>query len=131
MRLLLDTHIALWAVVDDPRLPPTARGLIADPANDIVTSAANLWEIAIKHALARGSPNDMPVSAHKALDLFRASGYEVLDIMPPHVLMLETLPPLHGDPFDRMLVAQALAEPLRLLTHDARIARYSDTVILV
>jgi PIN domain nuclease of toxin-antitoxin system len=131
VRLLLDTHIALWALVDDPRLPATARGLIGDPANDIVVSAATLWEIAIKHALARGAPNDMPIPAQRALELFRASGYEALDITPPHVLALETLPPLHGDPFDRMLVAQALAEPLRLLTHDARIARYSDTVILV
>ena len=107
-------------MVDDPRLPATARGLIADPANDIVTSAANIWEIAIKHALARGSPNDMPVSAHKALDLFRASGYEVLDIMPPHVLMLETLPPLHGDPFDRMLVAQAMTDGMTLVSNERR-----------
>jgi PIN domain nuclease of toxin-antitoxin system len=82
VRLLLDTHIALWALVDDPRLSATARGLIVDPANDIVASAATLWEIAIKHAPARGSLNDMPVSARQALDLFRAAGYELLDIKP-------------------------------------------------
>lgn len=131
MRLLLDTHIALWAVVDDPRLPAMARSLIADPANDIVVSATSLWEIAIKHALARGGPNDMPLSAVEALGHFRASGYAVLEIEAAHVLAVETLPPLHGDPFDRMLVAQALSVPLRLLTHDGRVARYSDTVILV
>ena len=65
MRLLLDTHIALWAVVDDPRLPTKAAELIADPANEVFVSVASLWEIAIKHALARGKPNDMPVSARE------------------------------------------------------------------
>lgn len=131
MRLLLDTHIALWAVADDPRLTQAARNLIAAPANAVVISVVTLWEIAIKHALARGRPNDMPLSADQAFDYFTASGYELLPIAPEHVLTVETLPPLHGDPFDRMLIAQALAVPLRLLTHDERLGRYSDTVILV
>jgi PIN domain nuclease of toxin-antitoxin system len=60
VRLLLDTHIALWAITEDPRLSPKARELIVDPANDVCISAATVWEIAIKHALARGRPNDMP-----------------------------------------------------------------------
>ncbi len=72
MRLLLDTHIALWAVVDDPKLPPKAVELIADPANEVFVSVASLWEIAIKHALARGEPNDMLVSAQEALRYFAA-----------------------------------------------------------
>ena len=80
MRLLLDTHIALWAVADDRRLSAKARTLIVDPANEIVVSAASLWEIAIKHALARGAPNDMPISALEALGYFREAGYELLDI---------------------------------------------------
>ncbi len=63
MRVLLDTHIALWAIADDPKLPAEARVLIADKENVIVVSAASVWEIAIKHALARGKPNDMPLSA--------------------------------------------------------------------
>jgi PIN domain nuclease of toxin-antitoxin system len=131
MRLLLDTHIALWAIVDDPKLSRMARDLIADPANDIVVSAASLWEIAIKHALARGLHTDMPVSAADALRHFRTAGYELLDITPPHVVAVETLPSLHADPFDRILIAQALTTPLRLLTRDSRVARYSDMIIAV
>ena len=131
MRLLLDTHIALWAVVDDPKLPAKAVELIADPANEVFVSVASLWEIAIKHALARGGPNDMPVSAQEALGYFQGAGYMLLDIQSTHVVAIEGLPMLHADPFDRILVAQALSVPLRLLTRDARTARYSDTVIMV
>jgi PIN domain nuclease of toxin-antitoxin system len=131
MRLLLDTHIALWAIADDVRLSERARSLIADPDNEVFVSVASLWEIGIKHPLARGGPNDMRISAGAALRDFRQAGYALLDISPAHVLAIEGLPRLHGDPFDRMLVAQALATPLRLLTHDARLARHSDTIIEV
>ena len=131
MRLLLDTHIALWAVVDDPRLPTKAAELIADPANEVFVSVASLWEIAIKHALARGKPNDMPVSARESLGYFLDAGYALLDIASVHAVAIEGLPPLHADPFDRLLIAQALTMPLRLLTRDVRVARYSDTVIMV
>ena len=131
MRLLLDTRIALWAVVEDPEFSARARDLIVDPANQIVVSAASLWEIAFKHALARGAPYDMPISGLQALGYFRDAGYELLDISPAHVVALETLPPPHADPFDRILVAQALSVPLRLLTHDPKVAAYSDTIIAV
>jgi PIN domain nuclease of toxin-antitoxin system len=131
MRVLLDTHIGLWAVADDPKLPARARELITEPTNDVFVSVANLWEIAIEHALARGGVNDMPISAEEALVYFREAGYLLLDIVPAHTVAFEGLPQLHADPFDRMLVAQALTVPLRLLTHDLRVARYSDTVILV
>jgi PIN domain nuclease of toxin-antitoxin system len=131
VRLLLDTHIALWAVADDPRLSAKARNLIADPANEIIVSAASLWEIAIKHALARGAPNDMPISSREALGYFKEAGYELLDISPAHVVVIETILTVHADPFDRILVAQALAVPLRLLTHDPIVARYSDLIIHV
>jgi PIN domain nuclease of toxin-antitoxin system len=131
VRLLLDTHIALWAVVDDLRLRTNAAELIADQANEIFVSTATLWEIAIKHALARGGPNDMPISAQDAHGYFREAGYALLDITPAHAVAVEELPALHADPFDRILVAQALTVPLRLLTHDQRVARYNDTVILV
>jgi PIN domain nuclease of toxin-antitoxin system len=129
LRLLLDTHIALWAVVDDPRLSVRARDLIADPDGEVFVSAASLWEIAIKHALARGAPSDMPISGQEALGYFRRAGYELLDISPAHVVAVETLPMLHADPFDRILVAQAMSVPLRLLTHDPTVARYSDSII--
>jgi PIN domain nuclease of toxin-antitoxin system len=131
MRLLLDTHIALWAIADDPNLSEKARRLIDDPDNQVVVSVATVWEISIKHALARGGPNDMPVSGQEALDYFRGAGFEVLDIAPAHAAAVERLPPLHADPFDRMLVAQALDVPLRLLTHDQRIVGYSDSIIAV
>lgn len=131
MRLLLDTHIALWAIVDDPRLPQHATELISDARNPVFVSAASVWEISIKHTLARGLPTDMPVSGPDALRYFRASGYELLPITADHAAAVQALPPLHRDPFDRMLVAQALAEPLRLLTQDAALKAYSDTVLLV
>jgi len=128
MRLLLDTHIALWAVSDDPRLPPKARELIAAPRNLIWVSAVSIWEIAIKHGLGRG---EMPVSGLEALEYFRLSGYRLLPVSPEHAAAIEMLPAYHQDPFDRLLVAQSMSEPLRLLTHDTTVARYSDTVILV
>jgi PIN domain nuclease of toxin-antitoxin system len=128
VNLLLDTHIALWAITASPRLPLRARELIEDEANTPWVSVASIWEIAIKHSLARG---DMPVSGAQALGYFRQAGYRMLPIEAEHTVMVETLPPHHADPFDRLLVAQALAEPLRLLTHDAKLAPYSDTVILV
>lgn len=131
MRLLLDTHVALWAITDHPRLSGKARRLIEDPDNIAVISAVTIWEIAIKHALARGGPNDMPISGREALRYFTEAGFELLPISPRDTAAVEDLPPIHADPFDRMLVAQALNVPLRLLTADARVARYSDTVIAV
>lgn len=131
MKLLLDTHVALWAIADDDRLSAKARRLIDDEENDIVVSAATVWEISIKHALARGGPNDMPISGEEALGYFKDAGFELLNISPAHAAAVEALPPLHADPFDRILIAQALTTPLRLLTHDQRIVGYSDLVIAV
>ncbi|HTW35104.1 MAG TPA: type II toxin-antitoxin system VapC family toxin [Rhizomicrobium sp.] len=131
MKILLDTHIALRAIADDPKLPAQARTLIADTDNTIVVSAASVWEIAIKHALAGGGPNDMTISGTKALKYFHAAGYELLAITAAHAAAVERLKTRHADPFDRLLVAQALSEPLRLLTHDRSVASYSDTIMLV
>ncbi len=128
MNLLLDTHIALWAISDDPKLSSLARGLISSPDNLVWVSAASVWEIAIKRALGRG---DMPVSSQQALGFFRQSGYKLLPIDAAHATAVENLPAHHQDPFDRILVAQALSEPMRLITHDPKVALYSDTVILV
>lgn len=126
MNLLLDTHVALWALADSPRLSDRARALIESPAATVWVSAATVWEIAIKHGLGRG---DMPVSGQEALGYFQESGYRLLPVLPEHAAAVADLPPHHQDPFDRLLVAQALTEPLRLLTHDAMVARYSDTII--
>jgi len=128
LNILLDTHIALWAIDDSPRLPAQARELIANPKHAIWTSVASLWEIAIKHS--RNS-DDMPIGSADALKYFQLSGYRILPIQAEHTLMVETLPHHHKDPFDRILIAQALAEPMRLLTHDALVAKYSDSFILV
>ena len=131
MNLLLDTHIALWAIVDSPKLAGQARTLIADPGNSISVSVASLWEIAIKHALQRKGTSRMPVSATTASHHFEAAGFELLAITPNHVRALEALPELHSDPFDRILVAQAMSEPLRLVSHDPMIAAYGDMIIHV
>lgn len=128
MNLLLDTHVALWAITDSPKLPKKARELIESPRSSVWISAATLWEIAIKHGLGRG---DMPVSGQDALRYFQESGYRFLPIEPEHAVAVEELPAHHADPFDRILVAQALVEPMRLMTHDPVVARYSDTVIEV
>ena len=100
--------------------------MIQAPTSTVWISAATIWEIAIKHGLVRA---DMPVSGRDALRYFRESGYRFLPVDPEHAATVEDLPAHHADPFDRILVAQALVEPMRLLTHDPLVARYSDTVI--
>ena len=131
MRLLLDTHVVLWALLDDPRLPAAARSLILDPASEICVSAASLWEIAIKHALARGHQDDMPISGAEALNWCREAGYTILPVSGEHAVAVGALPFLHRDPFDRLLVAQAAHEPMRLLTSDPAVKAYDDNIILV
>ena len=126
MNLLLDTHVALWAITDHPGLSGSARQLILSPRTTVWVSAVSVWEVAIKHGLGRG---DMPVSGQDALNYFRQAGYRLLAVEPEHAAAVETLPAHHQDPFDRLLVAQALLEPMRLMTHDGMLARYSDTII--
>lgn len=126
MNLLLDTHIALWAIVDDRRLPEDAAKWIADDANSIWVSAVTVWEITIKHMLAK---KNMPISGRQALGYFREAGYRLLDIRSEHTVAIEDLPAIHSDPFDRMLLAQAEVEPLKLLTGDALLAKYGKCVI--
>lgn len=128
MRLLLDTHIALWAITGSPKLPGQARELILAPSSEIFVSAASVWEIAIKHSLNRGN---MPVSGTDAARYFAEAGYTLLPITAEHAAATEALPMHHADPFDRMLVAQALTEPLRLVTHDEMLPKYGDGVLLV
>ena len=128
MNLLLDTHVALWAITDSPKLSQKARDLIAEPKTTVWISVASLWEIAIKHSLGRG---DMPVSSLDAMRYFRESGYRFLAIEAEHAVAVEELPAHHQDPFDRILVAQALVEPMRLMSHDSLVALYSDTIIKV
>ena len=128
MNLLLDTHVALWAITGSAKLPQKARALIETPHAFVWVSAASVWEIAIKHALGRG---DMPVSGQDAVRYFRESGYRLLAVEAEHAAAVEELPPHHQDPFDRILVAQAQIEPMRLISHDPMIARYGDLVVAV
>ena len=127
MRLLLDTHVAIWALVSPEAMPPAIQALIADPANAIHVSAASVWEIAIKHSMARrGAP---PFSGTEAIAYFGQAGYALLAVSAEHAAGVEALPLLHADPFDRLLIAQALAEPLRLVTHDPMVASYGGSII--
>jgi PIN domain nuclease of toxin-antitoxin system len=128
MNFLLDTHIALWALSDDERLTKEARELITKEDNRIFVSVASMWEIAIKKAL---KPDKIPLSGKEYLHYCRQAGYELLPIRETHMLSLENLPALHSDPFDRILVAQASAESLILLTHDSVIAKYGSAVKLL
>jgi PIN domain nuclease of toxin-antitoxin system len=128
MRLLVDTHLLLWAAASSRRLPAEARGLLEDRANEVYFSAASLWEIAIKTALRkRGFGVDISV-LRPALD---EMGFLELPVVGGHVERLGALPPLHRDPFDRMLVAQSLAEPLILLTNDRILQGYGALVKVV
>lgn len=129
MRLLLDTHVAIWAVIGDPRL---ARGeaLLNDADNEVFVSAVSLWEIAVKRRVARKATS-MPISCGEAMVAFREASFDLLSVTPAHVAAVETLPMLHADPFDHLLAAQALSEPMRLVTHDARLAAYDSSIIRV
>ena len=125
MRLLLDTHVLLWALNDPISLKPQARSLI-DAADDVFVSSASFWELAIK-----ASQGKLAVDLNRLQSLTLASGFQPLVVTWVHALAVSGLPRLHGDPFDRMLVAQAISEPLHLLTHDAVLTRYGASVTLV
>jgi PIN domain nuclease of toxin-antitoxin system len=125
MMLLLDTHLLLWASGATEKLSDEARGLLDDPANELAFSAANLWEIAIKRGLGREDFRVEPRLLRRGL---LDNGYRELAITSAHAVAVESLPPLHKDPFDRMLLAQALTEGITLLTADAQMAQYAGPV---
>jgi PIN domain nuclease of toxin-antitoxin system len=122
-RLLLDTHALLWWLADDPRLGPHARQLIQDERNEVFVSAASAWEISIKKAMGKlKAPDDLD-------GIVEEEGFDTLPISFFHGERAGELPPLHRDPFDRMLVAQAQAEGLDLVTGDAMLGRYGVKVV--
>lgn len=128
MRILLDTHIILWALTDDTRLSSAARSLILNPDNEVYFSAASVWEVSIKRSLGR---SNMPVSGEEFVSLCRDAGYKELGMSAQHAEYVEKLPSHHADPFDRMLVAQSIVEPMRFLTHDRLLESYGSTVVWV
>jgi PIN domain nuclease of toxin-antitoxin system len=127
VRLLLDTHAAIWALISSETLPAHIRELIGHEENEIFVSTVSLWEIAIKFRL-RGRRH-MPISSAEAMRYFRNAGYALLEVRAEHAIEVESMDLDHSDPFDRLILAQALSEPLRLITKDRRLAAYSDTVI--
>lgn len=128
MNLLLDTHYLLWAALDENRIPAAAREMILDRSNTLWFSVASLWEIAIKRGLGRA---DFQIDAGVMRAGLLSSGYAELAVEGRHVLGLSTLPRHHGDPFDRILVAQAATEGMRLLTVDQRLDAYGGPVLRV
>jgi len=125
VKLLLDTHLLLWAAGQPDRLPKTARDLIEAEGSELIFSTASLWEIVIKQGLGR---EDFKVDARLLRRGMLDNGYTELPIASEHVVAIDTLPPLHKDPFDRVLVAQALVEGVILLTTDKLVASYPAPV---
>jgi len=128
MKLLLDTHLLLWAAGQPDRLPAQARALIDNDDNELIFSAASIWEVVIKSAMGR---EDFKVDARILRRGLLDNGYGELEIAGEHVVAIDNLPVTHKDPFDRVLVAQAQVEGVLLLTADPRVARYPGPVRLV
>jgi PIN domain nuclease of toxin-antitoxin system len=125
MKLLLDTHLLLWAAGEPKRLSKQARTLIDNPDNELLFSAASLWEVAIKRGLGR---KDFKVDTRLLRRGLLDNGYSELPIISDHVVATESLPPIHKDPFDRVLVAQATVEGVTLLTIDSLVAQYPGPI---
>jgi PIN domain nuclease of toxin-antitoxin system len=121
VRLLLDTHLLLWAAASSARLPREARELLQDHSNDVYYSAASIWEIAIKSSLRR---KDFRIDLAQLLAMLPEMGLVELPVTAAHAAGVTSLPPIHRDPFDRLLIAQSIMEPLALLTNDALLDRY-------
>lgn len=128
MNLLLDTHVLLWAAGGSHRLPTDARALIEDPENELVFSAASLWEVAIKRGLRREEFSADPRLLRRGL---LENGYVELPVTGAHAAAVDLLPPIHKDPFDRILIAQAQIEGLTLLTSDEVVARYPGPIQVI
>lgn len=125
MKILLDTHLLLWAAGEPEKLPDAARAIIEDRSVELWFSAASLWEIAIKRGLGRPDFRVDPRLLRRGLV---ENGYVELPVTGVHAVAIDLLPPLHKDPFDRMLVAQAIAESVTLLTGDALVAQYPGPI---
>lgn len=125
MKLLLDTHFLLWVALQPKWLSATARALFEDTSNQLLFSVASIWEVAIKRALGRSDFLCDPTLLRRGL---LDNGYEELPVEGVHAIAVSSLPPIHKDPFDRMLIAQAVHEGITLITADPRIAQYSGPI---
>ncbi|MDR3288784.1 MAG: type II toxin-antitoxin system VapC family toxin [Peptococcaceae bacterium] len=126
MKLLLDTHILLWAAADS--LPPSAERYFTDPANELYFSPASIWEVVIKRGMSR---DDFCVDPAILLNGLLENGYKELPITARHTLLVGSLPQLHKDPFDRILLAQTVAEGMPFLTADETLRQYPGSIIFV
>lgn len=132
MKLLLDTHIILWALDDNPKLSEQAKAMIMDVDNDVYYSSASVWETTIKYM---SKPDRIRLSGSKLSELCRKMGYKMLPITDKHVGELETLMfqnehQVHNDPFDRIMLAQAKADGMMFITHDSKIAFYNEPCVI-
>lgn len=128
MKLILDTHILLWAAGEPGKLSKDVRLLLADSGNRLFFSAASIWEIAIKLQIGR---QDFRVDPRRLRKMLIVHGYNELPITAEHALHLENLPHLHKDPFDRLLIAQARTEGMNLVTADRSVAKYRDAIVFM
>ena len=128
MRILPDSHILAWFAEDDLNLTPEMRTILEDEDNSLYFSSASIWELMIKRALNRRGFNIEPRVLHRAL---LDNGFEEVTVSAKHAFALETLPAIHKDPFDRILIAQAMSEGMLLLTSDEAIAQYNGPIRLV
>jgi PIN domain nuclease of toxin-antitoxin system len=125
MRFLLDTHLVIWIPVSGPRLSRSARVLLGDPANEFIFSVVSLWEVAIKRSIGKIDSKIDPRIIRREL---LAVGYDELPVLAQHAVEVDALPFIHKDPFDRLLIAQAIVEGITLLTVDATVARYPGPI---
>lgn len=123
MRLLLDTHVYIWSVMDDRKLTQAARKLILD-ADEVYVSSASIWEASIKVGLGK-----LEADIDGLVAQIEVSGFMELPVKVFHAACVRHLPDIHRDPFDRLLLAQALSEPLRLVTSDVYLSKYTDLII--
>lgn len=134
MNILLDTHLLLWALIDDPRLPIQAKNIILDEESTVFYSVASVWEVAIKHMK---KPDQMLLSDEEFVKGCKMAGFRSLPIKERHIAMLKTLKrkqgkdvPEHHDPFDRLLICQSKAESMKFFTHDSLLSGYSEECII-
>jgi len=128
VKLLLDTHILLWSAGQPEKLSESARTLLTTPENSLFFSAASIWEIVIKLSLGR---EDFKVDPFRLRKMLVVHGYTEIPVTAEHALRVDSLPPLHKDPFDRLLLAQARTEGILLLSADAAVAQYQESVLAV
>ena len=127
MRLLLDTHVALWTVVDLKKIPQRIQRIITNPANEVFVSVVSIWELGLKFGIGR-SRRPMP-PRDVLVEKFELSGFTFLDVSVRHAVAFEDHAPTHPDPYDRMILTQAMTDHLQLVTVDSKLASYSDSII--